>query len=67
MATNKPKIVIYSDQETISILDKIAKENNRSRGNMAETILKEYINNYNATHPKLESLNLENNTKQKRA
>lgn len=56
MSTNKPKIVIYSDNETIEYLDIIASENNRSRGNMADTIIKEYIKEYKSTHMELKSL-----------
>lgn len=52
MATDKPKIVIYSDAETIEKLDLIAKENNRSRGNMADTIIKEWINQYEISKAK---------------
>ena len=43
MSTDKPRLVIYTDQETIKKLDIIAKTQNRSRGNMSETILKKYI------------------------
>lgn len=46
MTTVKPKIVIYTEQETIDKLDILAKEHNRSRGNMADTIIKEYIEEY---------------------
>lgn len=50
MASNKPKIVIYSDEETIRALDEIATQHNRSRGNMGETIIKEYLFNHNNTN-----------------
>lgn len=43
MATDKPKIVIYAEPETIEKLDVIAKEENRSRSNMALVILERYI------------------------
>ena len=43
MSTEKPRLVVYSDKETIEKLDTIAKEQNRSRGNLVETILKEYL------------------------
>ena len=46
MTTVKPKIVIYTEQETIDKLDILAKEHNRSRGNMADTIIKGYIEEY---------------------
>ena len=54
MATDKPKIVIYSDVYTIEKLDEIAKKNNRSRGNMADVIIKEYIENYEKNNGKYE-------------
>ena len=46
MPSSKPKIVIYSDNETISKLDIISSLLNRSRANLCETILKDYISNY---------------------
>lgn len=46
MPSEKPKIVIRSDNELISKLDIVAKSENRSRGNMAETIIREFIANY---------------------
>ena len=46
MPTDKPRIVIYTEQQIIEKLDTIAKSENRSRGNMAETILRQYIEQY---------------------
>ena len=46
MPSDKPKIVIRTEQETIDKLDIIAKEQNRSRANLAEYILKDFISNY---------------------
>lgn len=46
MASNKPQILIRTEQELIDKLDVLAKAENRSRGNLAETILLEYVNNY---------------------
>ena len=43
MPSDKPKIVIRTEQETIDKLDIIAKEQNRSRANLAEYILKDFI------------------------
>lgn len=43
MATQKPKIVVYSDKEVYDEITRIAKQENRSRCNLIETILKEYI------------------------
>ena len=55
MPSQKPKIVIYTDLELIQKLDILAKQENRSRANIAETILKNFIQNYemrngNITH-----------------
>jgi predicted transcriptional regulator len=46
MPSTKPQILIRTEQELIDKLDIIAKSQNRSRGNLAETVLKEYVNNY---------------------
>lgn len=46
MATQKPKLVVYSDKETFDEITRIAKTQNRSRGNLVETILKEYITSH---------------------
>lgn len=46
MPSTKPQILIRTDQELIDKLDIIAKSQNRSRGNLAETVLKEYVKNY---------------------
>lgn len=50
MPSDKPKIVIYTDKEIIEKLDMIANKQNRSRGNMGETIIKEYIEQYEKEH-----------------
>ena len=46
MPSDKPKIVLRTEQETIDKLDIIAKEQNRSRANLAEYILKDFISQY---------------------
>lgn len=46
MPSKKPKIVIYTEQNIIDKLDVIARSNNRSRANLAETIITEYITNF---------------------
>lgn len=55
MPSDKPKLVIYTDQKTIQKLDVIADKNNRSRGNMGETIIKEYIDVYEHKNGKIET------------
>ena len=55
MPSQKPKIVIYTDLELIQKLDILANQENRSRANITETILKNFIQNYemrngNITH-----------------
>ncbi len=55
MPSDKPRLVIYTDEETLKKLEIIAKEQNRSSGNMSETILKEYIANYEQEHGRINS------------
>ncbi len=43
MPSDKPKIVIRTEQEIIDKLDILAKKQNRSRANLAECIIKDYI------------------------
>lgn len=50
MPSEKPKIVIYSSQSVVAKLDYIANINNRSRGNMCETVIKAYIDQYEQEH-----------------
>lgn len=49
MPSSRPKIVIYSDDETIQRLDKIAEKQKRSRANLCELIISEYLDNYEAS------------------
>ncbi len=58
MSTERPRLVIYTDQETLDKLDIIAKTQNRSRGNMSDTILKDYIQRYEEEHGRLNSAEL---------
>lgn len=58
MPSDKPKIVIYTDKEVIEKLDLIASKQNRSRGNMGETIIKEYIEQYEKEHGRIASAEL---------
>lgn len=58
MATDKPRLVIYTDQETINKLDIIAKQQNRSRGNMCETIIKDYIQQHEQENGRINSAEL---------
>jgi len=58
MPSDKPKIVIYTDNEIIKKLDLIATRQNRSRGNMGETIIKEYIERYEKEHGRIASAEL---------
>lgn len=43
--TNKIQINLRVDEELLNKLDKTADEENRSRNNLIEHILKEYFNN----------------------
>lgn len=49
MPSTKPQILIRTDQELIDALDIIAKEQKRSRANLCELILSEYVEKYNAS------------------
>lgn len=46
MPSNKPKIVIRTEEEIISKFEQIAKNENRSMSNLGETIIKKYISDY---------------------
>lgn len=46
MPSNKPKIVIYTTDETKKKLEIIAKENNRSASAETELLIKKYIRRY---------------------
>lgn len=50
MGSTKPQILIRTNQELIDKLDILAKAQNRSRGNLAETILLDYVNKYESKH-----------------
>ena len=46
MPSNKPKVVVYTTQESKSKLEIIAKENNRSASSEAEMLIKKHIKRY---------------------
>lgn len=46
MPSNKPKIVIYTTDETKAKLEFIAKENNRSASSETELLIKRHIKRY---------------------
>lgn len=50
MPSKKPYIQIRTTETIIKKFDRIADENNRSMSNMGETIIKDYIKNYEAEH-----------------
>lgn len=58
MPSDKPQILIRTDKELINKLDIIAKKNNRSRANLAETILKQYVEQYEQEHGRINSAEL---------
>lgn len=58
MPSDKPQILIRTDKELISKLDTIAKKQNRSRANLAETILKEYVEKYEQEQGRINSAEL---------
>lgn len=63
MPSTKPQILIRTDQELIDALDLIAKEQKRSRANLCELILSNYVDSYNSAKNK-ESL-ISQNTESK--
>lgn len=46
MPSNKPKIVIYTTDETKKKLEYIAQENNRSASSESELLIKRHIKRY---------------------
>lgn len=60
MPSDKPQILIRTDKELITKLDIIAKKQNRSRANLSETILKEYVENYEKEQGRINSAELSN-------
>lgn len=56
MPSDKPQILIRTDKELITKLDIIAKKNNRSRANLAETILKQYVEQYELENGRINNL-----------
>ncbi len=58
MPSDKPQILIRTDKELITKLDTIAKKSNRSRANLAETILKQYVEQYEQEHGRINSAEL---------
>lgn len=46
MPSNKPRVLIRTEQEIIDKLDIIAKEENRSRSKTIEYLIKNYIKKY---------------------
>lgn len=58
MPSDKPQILIRTDKEFIAKLDIIAKKNNRSRANLAETILKQYVEQYERENGRINSAEL---------
>lgn len=62
MPSTKPQILIRTDKELIERIDKIASEQRRSRANMCELILSEYVEQYEAAKNQefLKSQNIDN-------
>ena len=55
MPSDKPQILIRTEKELIEKLDIIAKKKNRSRANLAETVLKQYVEQYEQEHGSIPS------------
>lgn len=58
MPSDKPKIVIRTEQSIIDKLDIIAREQNRSRANLAEYIIKDFISQYEENHGRINNSKL---------
>ena len=49
MPSTKPQILIRTEQELIDELDEIAKEQKRSRANLCEFVLSQYVEQYKSS------------------
>ena len=58
MPSVKPKIVIRTTDEIIAKFDIIAKGENRSMSNLGETIIKQYIENYEKNNGNINTVNI---------
>ncbi len=58
MPSNKPKIVIRTTNELIEKFEIIAKSENRSMSNLGETILLQYIDNYEKQNGIIKQVNI---------
>jgi metal-responsive CopG/Arc/MetJ family transcriptional regulator len=54
MPSNKPRVLIRTEQEIIDKLDVIAKEENRSRSKTIEYLIKNYIKKYEKENGEIE-------------
>ena len=61
MPSNKPKIVIRTDEELIEKFETIAKRENRSMSNLGETIIKQYIDGYEKNNGNIVNIGRDNN------
>lgn len=58
MPSTKPKIVIRTTDELIEKFEIIAKNENRSMSNLGETILLQYIENYEKQNGVIKQVNI---------
>ena len=64
MPSNKPRLMTYTEKETIEKFEIIAKKENRSMSKQLEYIVKQYINNYesaNGTITTNKTINMQDN------
>lgn len=54
MPSQKPKIVIYSDNETIAKIQYIAEQDKRSASNYCDLLIQKHIKEYEAEHGKID-------------
>lgn len=55
MTSSRPKIVIYTEESLIKKLDKVAEKEKRSRANLCEYILQNYMDQYEKDHGRIET------------
>lgn len=61
MPSNKPRLMTYTDKETIEKFEIISKQENRSMSKQLEYIVKQYINNYEQRNGSINTMNIVNN------
>lgn len=58
MPSNKPRLMTYTEKETIEKFEIISKQENRSMSKQLEYIVKQYINNYEQRNGSINTVNI---------